>query len=374
MSDDYKTWGDIDDLLGKLAAYRTWLVETNRTALLKDPSLAEALNQKVSEMYALVEETEAGKTPPVDGGLLDLVGLGDDAARKLGQVRYAPAVPSYDDQIARERVTAVADLYYQYQMERSGLFRAVLKLQDLFRAGSVRLGDGPGAFKLYQYDRKQVLRYTMRDRRAAYRKVFGYTDTTPPDGAPPNKAFHGLFTNFNRQASQFFQDKRVSEVIRPDGRSQTFGSMAVVRRAGLDLRHNLKHVSYGHVAVLRTELMSLLEAAFDILDSPDVKNLFGAPTAWDALEDILKRHLSETPIISQRSRMASAGRDILRWLAEPYILSTVRIDFETFLEDIVDACDDWMTSAESLGLQRTAPPSVTAFAANVVPLRSGRPG
>lgn len=369
MSEDYKSWGEIGDLLGKLAAYRTWLVETNRAALLKDPGLAEALNQKVSEMYELVEQTEAGKIPPVDGGLLNLVGLGGDAARKLGHARYAPAVPPYDDQVARERVDAVADLYYQFQMERAGVFRAVLKLQELFRAGSLRLGDGEGAFKLYQYDRKQVLRYTMRDRRAAYRKVFGYTDASPPEGAPPNKAFHNLFANFNRQASQFFQDKRVSEVIRPDGRSETFGSMAVVRRAGLDLRHNLKQVSYGHVAVLRTELMSLLEAAFDILDSPDVKNQFGSPTPWDALEDILKRYLSETPIISQRSRMATAGRDILRWLAESYILSSVRIDFETFLEDIVDACDDWLTSAESLGIQRSVRP---AAAANVVPLRAAR--
>lgn len=372
MSDDFKSWGEIDGLLGKLAAYRSWLVETNRAVLLKEPSLAEALNQKVREMYDLVEQAEAAKTPPVDGGLLNLIGLGAHANSNLGSARYAPAVPPYDDQIARERVAAVADLYYQYQLERAGLFRAVLKLQELFRAGSVRLGDGPGAFKLYQYDRKQVLRYTMRDRRAAYRKVFGYTDTTPPEGAPPNKIFHALFTNFNRQVSQFFQDKRVSEVIRPDGRSETFGSMAVVRRAGLDLRHNIKHVSYGHVAVLRTELMSLIEAAFEILDSADVKSLFGAPTAWDALEDILKRHLSETPIISQRSRMATAGRDILRWLAEPYILSTVRIDFETFLEDIVDACDDWLTSAESLGLQRTTGPALVTQAGNVVPLRGRR--
>src|SRR5690606_40948119 len=94
--------------------------------------------------------------------------------------------------------------------------------------------------------------------------------------------------------------------------------------------------------------------------------------AWDALEDILKRHLSETPIISQRSRMATAGRDILRWLAEPYILSTVRIDFETFLEDIVDACDDWLTSAESLGLQRTTGPALVTQAGKVVPLRGRR--
>ena len=368
MSDDFKNWGDIDDLLGKLAAFRMWLVETNRSKLLKEPAFAEALNQKVREMLDIAEQAEQGKIPPVDGGLLNFVGLGNTAVRSMRDARYAPSVPAYDDQIARERVTAIADLYYIYQHERLGVFRAVLKLQQLFKAGSVRLSDGAGAIGLYQYDRKQVLRYTMRDRKSAYRKVFGYTDVSPPDGAPPNGAFHNLFANFCRHGSQFFQDKRVSEVIRPDGRSETFGSMAVVRRAGLDLRQNLKDASYGHVAVLRTEVMSLLEAAFEILESEDVKNLFGAPTGWDTLEETLKRHLGETPITSQRSRMAIAGREILRWLAEPYILSNVRIDFETYLEDIVDFADDWLTSAESLGLQKAA--RTNEFSGNVVPLRA----
>lgn len=368
MSGDFKDMRDIDDLLGKLAAYRSWLVRSNRTRLLSEPAFAEALNTKVRDLLDLVEQTEQAKTPPVDGGLLDLVGLGENAIRSIGDARYAPAVPAYDDQIAREQLTAIADLYYQYQHEKLGVFRGVLKLQQLFRAGTVRLSDGPGAMALYQYDRKQVLRYTLRDRRAAYRKVFGYTDASPPDGAPPNSAFHTLFTNFNRHASQFFQDKRVSEVIRPDGRSETFGSMAVVRRAGLDLRHNLKQASYGHVAVLRTEVMSLLEAAFAILESSDVQNLFGVSTPWDALEELFRRHLGESPIMSQRSRMAVAGREILRWLAEPYVLSNVRIDFETYLEDIVDFADDWLTSAESLGLQR--PVVERSSSNNVVPLRS----
>ena len=32
----------------------------------------------------------------------------------------------------------------------------------------------PGAFALYQFDRREVLRYTTRDRLAAYRRVLGY--------------------------------------------------------------------------------------------------------------------------------------------------------------------------------------------------------
>jgi len=111
----------------------------------------------------------------------------------------------------------------------------------------------------------------------------------------------------------------------------------------------------------------LLEAAFAILGSEDIMNLFGSPTAWDTLEEVQQRYLDEAPLASQRSRMAIAGRDVLRWLAEPYLLTNVRIDFETFLEDIVDQCDDWLTSAESLGLQKS---SGITRPANVVPLRA----
>ncbi|NNF24435.1 MAG: hypothetical protein HKN63_06475 [Rhodobacteraceae bacterium] len=367
MADDPRTNGEIETALGQLAAIREWLVAENRAALLKDPKLAEALNQKVSELIELLDISERAKVAPLDQGLMDLIGLSDDPPEDVDGVRYVPSVPVYDDQISRERLLAIADLYYLHNMEAASVFNAILKLKDLFRAGSVRLSDGEGAVRLFRFDRHSTLRYTLRERRAAYRKVFGYTDATPPKGARPNTPFHRHFTNFNLQSSQFFQDKRVSEVIRPDGSRENFGSMAVVRRAGLDLRNNLRHVSYGHIAVMRTEVMGLLEAAFGILGADDVMNLFGTVTAWDTLEEIQKRYLNQMPLASQRSRMAVAGRDILRWLAEPYILSNVRIDFETYLEDIVDQCDDWLTSAESLGLQKS---SGVTQSENVIPLRA----
>ncbi len=184
---------------------------------------------------------------------------------------------------------------------------------------------------LHQLDRKRVLRYTRTDRRAVYRKVFGYTNATPPHGAEPNFAFHTFLSNFCQHVSRFFEDKRVSEVLRPSGTQETFGSMAVVRRSGLDLRANLKQVSYGHVAVSRIEMSGLLAEAFDVLGSADVVNLFGADNAWDVLEEVLKCYLREIPVASQRSLMATTGRDILRWLAEDYLFTSVRIDFGSLL-------------------------------------------
>lgn len=350
------TIGELNGVLGRLQQLRSQMVTDARDELTEKPGQAELINQYIAdaEDAIMAALNPAPGDPKTDGGLGTMIGLGNDIPDTPGGAASSPLVPDYDDQISRERSSAIADLYYLYQMEAVGTFRAVQKLQQLFKSGEVRLSEGPGAMSLFQFDRKRVLRYTLSDRRAAYRKVFGYTEATPPEGALPNHAFHPLLTNFCRHVSNFFQDKRVSEVVKPNNARENFGSMSVVRRGGLDLRHNLKQVSYGHISVLRSEVMVLLRDAFDILNSDDVKRLFGADTGWEVLEDVLKRHLKEHPLTSQRHRMAVTGRDVLRWLGEDYILTDVRTDFEALLEAIVDACDDWLTSTESLGIRKSA--------------------
>jgi len=368
------TLGELNGILGRLQELRRQLVEGARDELTEKPGQAELINQYIAEAEGAIMTALKPKPgePRGDGGLLPMIGLGDKVAGTVGESASSPLVPNYDDQIGRDRITAIGDLYYLYKLEAVGTFRAVLKLQQLFKAGDVRLSDGEGAMALFQYDRKRMLRYTLSDRKAAYRKVFGYTETDPPEGAKPNSAFHGLMTNFCRHVSGFFQDKRVSEVLRPDSSRETFGSMAVVRRAGLDLRHNLKQVSYGHVAILRSEVMVLLRDAFFILNAEDVRRLFGADTGWDVLEEVLKRYLGEHPLTSQQHRMAVTGREVLRWLSEDYVLTDVRTDFEALLEAIVDQADDWLTSAESLGLRKQAIEQGRANVIDFVPARRQR--
>ena len=220
----------------------------------------------------------------------------------------------------------------------------------MFKAGRVRLASGPGALGLYQYDRQRVLRYTQQERMQAYRRVFGYTNVSPPDGAKANQSFHTLFSNFNNQVALFFRDKRVSEVVRPNGRDLTYGSVAVVRRAGLDLRNNLKSASYGHVNVLRVEVLQLLEHAFEILASDDIRRLFGADDPWDVLDEVLRRYLGEQTVISQRSRMALTGQRIIRLLLYQRPTQSALPSFDFFTYTLVN----------EYGLERKG---------NVIPLR-----
>ena len=143
-----------------------------------------------------------------------------------------------------------------------------------------------------------------------------------------------------------------SDVIRERAFDPSFGSVAIVRRAGLDLRNNLKFTSFGHLNVMRVEVMQLLDEAFRILNSDDIKRLFGADNAWDVVEEVLIRYFNVRLVTSPRQRMAVTGRDILRWLAQPHILESSRAQFEALLMNIAEDAEEWLTSAQALGLAR----------------------
>ena len=343
---------EYQNLRDRIAALREAV--TNRFAgdLVGNPALADALKQQVDDILAAVVKQDMQSKPPPDKGLSQLVGVGPEAADELGKTRIPQGVEPYDEQITSERLVAVGDLYYIYQHEKIGVFRVIRKLKELFHAGAVRLSSGQGAFLLYQFDRRDVLRYTLNDRLSAYRRAFGYGNVPVPQGTTPNVDFHNQFGHFINQVALFWRDKRISDVVRERAYDPSFGSIAIVRRAGLDLRNNLKFTSFGHLNVLRVEVMQLLEEAFKILGADDVKNLFGTDNAWDTVEEVLVRYYNERLVTSPRQRMGVAGREVLRWLAQPHIMKMQRGQFEALLLEIAEFAEEWLTSAQSMGLAK----------------------
>jgi hypothetical protein len=114
----------------------------------------------------------------------------------------------------------------------------------------------------------------------------------------------------------------------------------------------MKWLSFGHLNVLRVEVMQLLEESFKILNAPDVKRLFGADSAWDVVEEVLVRYFNERLVTSPRQRMGVTGREVLRWLAQPHILQSTRAQFETLLLEIADQSEEWLTSAQAMGMAK----------------------
>jgi hypothetical protein len=109
--------------------------------------------------------------------------------------------------------------------------------------------------------------------------------------------------------------------------------------------------------------------------------LYGADSAWDVVEEVLTRYYQERLMTSQRQRMGVTGREVLRWLGQPHILQTTRAQFETLLLEIAEQSEEWLTSAQAMGLtKRTGSHSVLPWdQTQPTPLRksnrqmSGRP-
>src|ERR1700686_5397960 len=341
---------DYQSLFDRIGALREQMTNNLASELITNPQLADVITKQIDDLLANVESADSKLPPPPDKGLAALAGVGPQAATDFGTTRIPQGVEPYDETITSERIIAVGDMYYLWQHEKIGVFRVVQKMQELFKAGTVRLSGGPGAFALYQFDRRDVLRYTRNDRLSAYKRIFGYGGAPVPTGSRANTDYHKLFSHFVHQVTLFWRDKRISDVIRERAYDPSFGSIAIVRRAGLDLRNNMKFTSYGHVNVLRVEVMQLLDEAFRILESDDVKKLFGADTAWDVIEIMLTRYWNERLVTSPRQRMAIAGREVMRWLAQKHILQTQRAQFEGLLLEIAEYAEEWLTSAQSLGL------------------------
>ncbi len=343
---------EYQELLDRIAALREKVTDKHAADLIANPQLADALMKQIDDLLGATVDADAKAPHPPDNGLAQLAGVGPGAADELGKTRIPQGVSPYDEQITSERLVAVGDLYYIYQHEKIGVFRVIRKLKELFHAGAVRLSSGQGAFLLYQFDRRDVLRYTLNERLAAYRRAFGYGNVQVPQGTTPNVDFHNQFGHFINQVALFWRDKRISDVVRERAYDPSFGSIAIVRRAGLDLRNNLKFTSFGHLNVMRVEVMQLLEEAFKILGADDVKNLFGTDNAWDTVEEVLVRYFNERLVTSPRQRMGVAGREVLRWLAQPHIMKMQRGQFEALLLEIAEFAEEWLTSAQSMGLAK----------------------
>ncbi|GAA1955801.1 hypothetical protein GCM10009798_13800 [Nocardioides panacihumi] len=343
---------EYQELLDRMQALRGQVADRLSGSLVSNPALAEEINRQLEGLLQATRNADATGPVPPDRGLAELVGVGPDAAQRFGDVKIPQGVAEYDENVNSERVVAVGDLYYIYQHERIGVFRVVQKLKELFEGGAIRLSGGEGAYKLYQFDRRDVLRYTKNDRIAAYRRVLGYGRGLGAGQSRPNTDFHMLFTHFVNQVTLFWRDKRISDVIRERALDPSFGSIAVVRRAGLDLRNNLKFTSYGHLNVLRVEVMQLLEECFRILGADDVKDLFGAANAWDVVDEVLIRYFDVRLQSSPRQRMAVNGREVLRWLAGDHVMETGRGQFEALLMEIAEPAEEWLTSAQAMSLAK----------------------
>jgi hypothetical protein len=277
---------------------------------------------------------------------LDLVGLGPDGALPFEDLSVPRIEADFDSAVVQSQLHAAADLYYIYQHERMKVFQVVGVLLRLFHDGRMRIQRGPGARALYLVEKHYPLRYKARDRMLAYRRTFNYGTLAPPAGAVVYRNFHRQFVSFNAAMAQYFRDLLIGEVIRGSALidQRPFGSQATIQRLGTDLRWGLDRATYGFMVPLTIETGNYLRTVLEMLETPDIKKAWDANTKWDVIEFVSQRHLGGAAEISQRTKMADAGRRMLQFVADdPFATRDFNL-FQAQVQPLGAVAEEWIAA------------------------------
>jgi hypothetical protein len=303
-----------------------------------------AFESEFEDRYGELLQRSSSATPP---SFSDLVGLGEGPVKEFDALPVPMLRNDFDESIIPPQLQASAELYYIYQMERMRLFQVVAVLRRLFQNGQMRIQRGPGARGLYILEKWQPLRYKRRDRLIAYRRVFNYGRAPVPGGAIINRSFHFQLVAFMNSLSQYFRDLTIGQVIRGSTQinDRPFASLATIQRVGTDLRYHLDRSSYGNILALTREVGQYLQQIFDLLDAPDIKKSFDANTKWDVIEAVANRHLGGAAEMSQRAKMADAGRRVLRYVAENDFRTSIDpVSFESDARTVGAQAEAWIAA------------------------------
>jgi hypothetical protein len=284
------------------------------------------LEQEFERRFAELQE---GAGSGSEYGFLDLIGFGAKGVLPFEDLPHRYLKANFDESVIPSQLHAAAELYFIWLHEQMKVFKVADVLRQLFQLGRMRIQRGPGARGLYLLEKWKPLRYTLRDRMIAYRRVFNYGTAPAPAGAVVNKNFHRQFVALMAALAQYFRDLTVGEVIRgsQDIDDRPFGNIATVQRLGLDLRYAIDRASYGNILALTNEVGHYLGTVLDLLDAPDIKKAFDSNTQWDVVEAVSNRYLGGAAGLSQRAKMAESGRRILQWVADT--------DFDTATDPLV---------------------------------------
>lgn len=275
-----------------------------------------------------------------------LVGLGKDGSLPFDSLTFPRLESDFDEAVIPTQLHSAAELYYIHQHERMKVFQVAGVLLRLFHEGTMRIQRGPGARALYLIEKHFPLRYKARDRALAYRRAFGYGSIQPSRGAVVFNNFHRQFVAFNAALAQYYRDLLIGEVIRGSQLidQRPFGSQATIQRIGQDIRWELDRSTYGFIVSLAVETGNYLKAILDMLETPDILKAWDANTKWDVIEFVSQRYLGGIGQLTQRSKMADAGRKLLQFVADDPMKERNFQLFQTHAQPLGIVAEEWIAA------------------------------
>lgn len=222
----------------------------------------------------------------------------------LGERRPSQAVilereSIFSDDLDSPSIRAMEAIYSAAMFEELKMFEVVDRLVALFQAGSLPIGRGEGAAKLYRYAESAPRRLPATERRAIYQRTLGIGSE---GGVESNREFNNLWLRF-------------LAAVKSSSGQGTGASEEPLRKAGRDLVSNLSLHGYGMAYVAATELQSHMRDMLDLLSDREIRSALAARDMWQVIEVVAARDLGGVADLARLRALQASGATILRWLA-----------------------------------------------------------
>jgi hypothetical protein len=224
-----------------------------------------------------------------------------------------------------EQIRVAAVLLWAREVEAAGLPSFVEQMAEGLVRGRLMLPITSGGDRLMRYYRARSDRFGREERAALYARTFG-------DPADPLHPFPGLFAQLLGN---------LDEIGRAGDQQSLSPMRARLRFVGRELAERLSN-SAGIAAFAARDIVAHIREAADILHDTDISQALGGGGLWTMIRAnaaaITGRNIDPAPHLTR----ASAGQQILTWLAETADASVAAEPAVERTDPVVEAAQAWL--------------------------------
>ena len=258
---------------------------------------------------------------------------------RLGQIDL-PELTTPATAEDQEQLRAIAPLYLAAQLEEARLLPVVETLSALAVTGGLKADLGRAQDQVAAFWRQRNERFTERERRALFGRLFGADesgDFSRDDSrdAPLNYAFENLMIDLCESLYKLDEQSLGRGAVSPQAHVR-------VQMSAQSVADNLLNRVGGITAFAAEEILITIQAAVQILQQPPVQRAFGARSLWPLVQTVAQRYLESRPDTATYVTRGKSGLVILSWVADSLPLLSGGGRLLTLDHPVIGAAIEWL--------------------------------
>lgn len=240
---------------------------------------------------------------------------GDSLALPPGTLPGSTDVGGGDPDLNVDNIRVAGTMYAMALLDRTGIFRVVDRVTELFMNGLLPFGHDAAGKALDDYYWDTEDRLSEGQRRSQFSRMLGMPGGEVSKEVQPNRDFEALFMRFIASVSEFTRQREVDRMFQSQ-RPVLSTSGEQVRKTALDVAKNASLYGWGGSFFIASRLNNQLSKAITVLSTPQVLKAYAASNHWQVVERVSQQDFGGVPNYVKYTTMAQSAKVIFDLIAQ----------------------------------------------------------